>query len=184
MADTGARPGEAIRLEHRHVHGSRVELPGTKTAGAWRTVHMTSRGVEAVRTPPRAMWIRRVFNIHGRPISGHTSLERSGIPRSGSLVLRNVRRTRCAIHSAIGRFAPAFRSRRWPARWAMPRRSGHSRSTAGGATRWAPTPPRSANHGLVALMWHSTRRKPSRRADIRVPLPALARGAPSGDQHA
>jgi len=69
MADTGARPGEAIRLEHRHVHGSRVELPGTKTAGAWRTVHMTGRGVEAVRMPPRAMWIRRVFNVHGRPIS-------------------------------------------------------------------------------------------------------------------
>jgi len=69
MADTGARPGEAIRLEHRHVHGSRVELPGTKTAGAWRTVHMTTRGVEDVRMPPRAMWIRRVFNVHGRPIS-------------------------------------------------------------------------------------------------------------------
>ena len=45
MVDTGARPAEAVAVEHRHVHGSAVELPGRKTAGAWRTVHMTRRGV-------------------------------------------------------------------------------------------------------------------------------------------
>jgi integrase len=97
MADTGARPGEAIRLEHRHVHGSRVELPGTKTAGAWRTVHMTSRGVQAVRTPPRAMWIRRVFNIAGRPISWpyftrevwHPALKLAGLEKRPPYSLRH-----------------------------------------------------------------------------------------------
>lgn len=31
MADTGARPGEPVRLEHRHVDGNVVELPGRKT---------------------------------------------------------------------------------------------------------------------------------------------------------
>ena len=94
MADTGARPGEAIRLEHRHVHPPTVELPGSKTEGSWRTVHMTRRGVEAVRTPPRALWIRRVFNIHGRPISwpyfwrrGVAPGAQAGWPREAASVL-------------------------------------------------------------------------------------------------
>jgi integrase len=69
MADTGARPAEAVGLEQRHVDGSVVELPGRKTEHAWRTVHMTERGVEAVRSMPRALQTRRVFHIDGRPIS-------------------------------------------------------------------------------------------------------------------
>jgi integrase len=69
MADTGARPGEAISLEHRHVHGAHVELPGTKTSGAWRTVHLTERGRNAIEAMPRSIATRRVFNIDGRPIS-------------------------------------------------------------------------------------------------------------------
>lgn len=69
MADTGARPGEALRLEHRHVHPPTVELPGSKTEGAWRTVHMTRRGVAAAEATPRAISTRRVFHIDGRPVS-------------------------------------------------------------------------------------------------------------------
>lgn len=50
MCDTGARPAEAIAVEHRHVDvdAGTVELPGTKTDAAWRTVHMTDRGVAAI----------------------------------------------------------------------------------------------------------------------------------------
>jgi integrase len=69
MADTGARPGEAVALEHRHVSGAVVELPGTKTDGAWRAVHMTKRGQEAIGQMPRALATSRVFHIDGRPIS-------------------------------------------------------------------------------------------------------------------
>jgi hypothetical protein len=48
MPDTGARPAEVVGLEHRHVDGDTVELPGRKTEHAWRTVHMTERGAAAV----------------------------------------------------------------------------------------------------------------------------------------
>jgi len=69
MADTGARPAEAVAVEHRNVHGGTVELPGHKTARAWRTVHMTRRGVDAVAAMPRAIATRKVFHVDGRPIS-------------------------------------------------------------------------------------------------------------------
>jgi integrase len=69
MADSGARPGEAIALERRHVDGATVELPGTKTAGAWRTVHLTDHGVAAIDAVPPALTTRYVFHIDGRPIS-------------------------------------------------------------------------------------------------------------------
>jgi integrase len=69
MADTGARPAEAVAVEHRNVHGSTVELPGHKTARAWRSVHMTERGVDAVAAVPRAIATRKVFHVDGRPIS-------------------------------------------------------------------------------------------------------------------
>jgi integrase len=71
MADTGARPAEAVAVEWRHVDldAGTVELPGFKTDLAWRTVHMTSRGVDAIRGMPRGLKTRRVFNIDGRPIS-------------------------------------------------------------------------------------------------------------------
>jgi integrase len=69
MADTGARPKEAVNVEHRHVDGDVVELPGTKTEQSWRTVHMTGRGADAVASMPRALQTRRVFHIDGRPIS-------------------------------------------------------------------------------------------------------------------
>lgn len=52
MADTGARPCEAVAVERKHIDGSVVELPGRKTEGAWRTVHMTIRGVAAVESVP------------------------------------------------------------------------------------------------------------------------------------
>jgi len=71
MADTGARPAEAIAVEWRHVDldPGTVELPGAKTDLAWRTVHMTSRGIAAIRSIPRALTTRHVFHIDGRPIS-------------------------------------------------------------------------------------------------------------------
>jgi integrase len=69
MADSGARPGEAVALEHRHVDGAVVELPGTKTEGSWRTVHLTDRGMRAVAEPPHALSTNRVFHIEGSPIS-------------------------------------------------------------------------------------------------------------------
>jgi integrase len=73
MADSGARPGEAIAVEHRHVDldTSTVELPGTKTELSWRTVHLTSRGTAAIRSAPRALATRRVFSIDGQPIRWH-----------------------------------------------------------------------------------------------------------------
>jgi integrase len=69
MADTGARPAEAIAVEHRHLSGAAVELPGRKTTLAWRTVHMTGRGCNAVAAVPRALNTRCVFHVDGRPIS-------------------------------------------------------------------------------------------------------------------
>ena len=71
MADTGARPAEAVAVEWRHVDldARTVELPGFKTDLAWRTVHMTSRGVDAIRSMPRALQTRHVFHVDGRPVS-------------------------------------------------------------------------------------------------------------------
>jgi integrase len=34
LADTRARSGEAVAVEHRHLHPPTVELPGSKTEGA------------------------------------------------------------------------------------------------------------------------------------------------------
>ncbi len=70
-ADSGARPAELLALEWRHVDldVGTVELPGRKTDSAWRTVHLTSRGVAALRSMPRALATRRVFHIEGRPAS-------------------------------------------------------------------------------------------------------------------
>lgn len=97
LADTGARPAEAVNVEHKHLHGSTVELPGTKTAGAWRTVHMTERGQEAVAAIPRSIVTRRVFHIDGRPISWpyfwrevwHTALELAGVEKRPPYSLRH-----------------------------------------------------------------------------------------------
>jgi integrase len=71
MADTGARPAEAVAVEWRHVDvaAGTVELPGVKTDLAWRTVHLTSRGRSAIAAMPRAITTRHVFHVDGRPIS-------------------------------------------------------------------------------------------------------------------
>ena len=49
----GARPGELVRLEHRHVEGDRVYLPGTKTAqrSAGRPSHRSRRRGVSERPP-------------------------------------------------------------------------------------------------------------------------------------
>lgn len=61
--DCGARPGELIALEHRHVDADagRVYLPGTKTDAARRVVHLTERGVAAYRSVPRSITTPLVF---------------------------------------------------------------------------------------------------------------------------
>lgn len=71
MADTGARPAEALAVEWRHVDlaAGTVELPGAKTEQSWRTVYLTSRGTAAVQAMPRALTTRRVFHVDGRPVS-------------------------------------------------------------------------------------------------------------------
>jgi integrase len=71
MVDTGARPAEAVAVEWRHVDLTvgTVELPGQKTAGAWRTVHLTSRGRDAIAAMPRSLTTRHVFHSDGRPVS-------------------------------------------------------------------------------------------------------------------
>jgi integrase len=101
LADTGARPGEAVRVEHRHVHPPTVELPGSKTAGSWRTVHMTRRGVAAVenipaRSPPAAS-----STSTGGRSRGRTSGGRSGTPPSTWPAWRNARHTRYGTRSPI-----------------------------------------------------------------------------------
>lgn len=70
MADTGARPAEVCALEHRHVDGERVYLPGTKTDGSRRVVHLTSHGLEALRAFPRSIATPLVFyGAKGGPVS-------------------------------------------------------------------------------------------------------------------
>ena len=61
MADCGARPAEIIALEHRHVEDGRVYLPGTKTAGSRRVVHLTDRGLAAYKSVPRNIGTPLVF---------------------------------------------------------------------------------------------------------------------------
>ena len=62
--DTGARPGELRALEHRHVDVANgiIYLPGTKTAGSRRVVHLTSRGIDAYRSIPRSLRTPLVFH--------------------------------------------------------------------------------------------------------------------------
>ncbi len=99
MADSGARPGEALAVEHKHVDldAGTVELPGVKTDLAWRTVHLTERGIEAIRGMPRALTTRRVFHVDGRPISWayftrevwHPALETAGLETRAPYNLRH-----------------------------------------------------------------------------------------------
>jgi integrase len=97
MADSGARPAEAVNLQHRHVDGRVVELPGTKTTGAWRTVHLTDRGVDAIASMPRALQTRHVFHVDGRPVSfdyfrreiWHPALELAGLADRSPYNLRH-----------------------------------------------------------------------------------------------
>ena len=99
MADSGARPAEACAIEWRHIDldQATVELPGAKTELAWRSVHLTSRGVGALRSMPRALTTRHVFHIDGRPISfdyfrrevWHPALELAGLEARAPYNLRH-----------------------------------------------------------------------------------------------
>jgi integrase len=60
--DSGARPGELRALEHRHVEGRLVYLPGTKTESSRRKVTLTSRGEAAYRSIPRFLGCPFVFH--------------------------------------------------------------------------------------------------------------------------
>lgn len=66
--DTGARPGELLRLEHRHIDGNRCYLPGTKTRRAQRIVTLTERGITAYHNVPRSTGVRLVFHTGGKPL--------------------------------------------------------------------------------------------------------------------
>jgi integrase len=66
--DCGARPGELALLEHRHIDGARVYLPGTKTQNARRIVHLTDRGVAAAAEFARSISTPLVFHDHGKPL--------------------------------------------------------------------------------------------------------------------
>ena len=97
MADTGARPGEVQGVEHTHVHGSVVELPGTKTVNAWRAVHLTERGVAAIQSVPRAISTPSVFHLDGKPVSWpyftsrvwRPALKTAGLPHRRVYCLRH-----------------------------------------------------------------------------------------------
>ena len=152
MADTGARPAEAVAVEWRHVDldAATVELPGFKTDLAWRTVHLTSRGVDAVRRAmPRALKTRRVFHIDGRPISWvyfwrevwTPALKTAGLEHRAPYNLRHS----YALHSLQAGVPIANLARRW----ATPTCRGRSRCTAGGCARWARTRPRCVKRGRI-----------------------------------
>jgi integrase len=74
--DCGGRPGELLTLEHRHVDGDRVYLPGTKTDGSRRVVHLTRRGVEAYTAFPRAISTPLVWHQEGEPLRWNTFTKR------------------------------------------------------------------------------------------------------------
>jgi integrase len=74
--DTGARPGELLALEHRHIDGDRVYLPGTKTDGSRRVVHMTSRGIAAYKAFPRAISTPLVWHDQGHALNWNTYTKR------------------------------------------------------------------------------------------------------------
>jgi integrase len=72
MVDSGARPGEVVALEWRHVDlkSGLVMLPGAKSANAQRTVYLTTRGVDALRGVPRDIRSPLVFvGKNGRAVN-------------------------------------------------------------------------------------------------------------------
>jgi integrase len=72
MVDSGARPGEVVALEWRHVDlaAGLVMLPGAKSDNAQRTVYLTRRGVDALRSVPRDIRSPLVFvGKNGRPVN-------------------------------------------------------------------------------------------------------------------
>ncbi len=95
--DSGARPGEVTALEHKHIDGNRVYLPGTKTERSRRVVHLTDRGVEALRSFPRAIATPLVFHNHGQPLVWHhwrksywhAALDLAGLDRRSPYQLRH-----------------------------------------------------------------------------------------------
>ncbi len=95
--DTGARPGEIRTLEHNHVDGDRVFLPGTKTDGSRRVVHITRRGHEALAAFPRALSTPLVFHDHGEPLNWntwqkrvwHPALEQAGLAKRAPYCMRH-----------------------------------------------------------------------------------------------
>ena len=78
--DTGARPGELRALEHSHVDGDRVFLPGTMTDGSRRVVQLTRRGREAYESAPRALSTPLVWHDHGLPLNWNTWQKRTWHP--------------------------------------------------------------------------------------------------------
>lgn len=182
MADTGARPAEAVRLEHRNVDGSVVELPGSKTEHAWRTVHMTPRGIAAIESMPRALATRNVFHIDGRPISWVYFWREVWRPalELAELAYRppyNLRHT-----FAYWSLRAGVPIATWRGRWAIPAPSRRSRSTAAGAARWVRTRLRCGRRGqksrLVAPLRHQAPSNAPSHAAVRFLPGALFRQPP------
>lgn len=96
-ADSGARPGELIRLEQSHVIGDRIHLPGTKTRRARRVVTLTRKGLAAMDAMPPVPGTPLVFHSSGRPLDLHNwrsriwypALELAGVARRGPYALRH-----------------------------------------------------------------------------------------------
>jgi integrase len=81
--DTGARLGELLALEHRHVDVAAgvVLLPGTKTQGSRRSVFLTPRGIAAYKRIVRDIRTPLVFHRDGHPVGrqwwwGHVGCQR------------------------------------------------------------------------------------------------------------
>jgi integrase len=150
-----------LAVEWRHVDLDRgtVELPGAKTELAWRTVHLTSRGVEALRGMPRALTTRRLFHVEGRPISfdyfrrevWHPALKLAGLEPRAPYNLRHSYAWHCLQAGVLIS--------------SLARAMGHADVSrtftvyGGCAMRWVRTRPRSENPGRVAPIWHPRRRK-------------------------
>ena len=179
MADTGARPGEALRSSS----GTSTWTPRTlnspaRRPSAWRTVHMTSRastpcGPRRGRLPSAAS-----STSTAAPSRGSTSPERCGTPalELAGLEKRPPYSLRHTSRCTLSR--PACRSRRRPGDGA--RVDERTFAVYGGwCRRWAPTPLRSANRGRRApeIPWRPTEAgTPLIESDCRVPLPALPSG--------
>jgi hypothetical protein len=177
----------ALEWKHVDLDAGTVELPGVKTDLAWRTVHLTSRGIQAITSMPRALATRHVFNVDSRPISfnyfrrevWHPALGLAGLETRPPYSLRHS----YALHSLQAGVPIAT----------LARQMGHADVSRtfkvyGGWVREM-----GAYAAALRESWardanmEQAHRNPANGVDIRVPLPAFAHrnavgGPPVGSQ--